>query len=172
MTESGRRLVTKVARQTRIAEILETREIESQAELQVALAEGRLKVTQATLSRDLDDLGAIKVEAAGNRLVYRLPVDGASPGSGGTDHAAAARARLERVLSELLGTVDHSGNIVVLRTPPGAAQYLASVLDHSALPEVMGTVAGDDTVLIVARERDGGGALARILADMSCRRNR
>lgn len=166
------RLATKVARQQRIAQILESFDIESQQELRQLLSGLGLDVTQATLSRDLDDLGAVKVADAGDRLVYRVPTDGARPVPGDPPLPSNARARLERVLGDLLGTVDHSGNIVVLRTPPGAAQYLASVLDHSALPEIIGTVAGDDTVLVVARAPDGGAGVAKVLAAMTGRRGR
>ena len=79
-------------------------------------------------------------------------------------------ARLARIASELLVSVDHSGNIVVLRTPPGAAQYLASRIDHTVLPDVIGSVAGDDTVLLVTRELDGGGAVADALRELVLRR--
>lgn len=170
MTTPVTRLTTKVARHQRIIEILETREVESQAELQVELSQLGVEATQATLSRDLDELGAVKAPGASDQLVYRVPPDGASPPDSDRDLAPASRTRLERVLGELLGTVDNSGNIVVMRTPPGAAQYLASVLDHTALPEILGTVAGDDTVLAVARDPAGGAQLAQQLARLSRRR--
>ncbi len=170
MNSGSPRLTTKVARHQRIIEILECRDVESQADLQVQLADIGVEVTQATLSRDLDELGAVKVLGVNDQLVYRVPPDGASPHEHNSDLTNASRTRLERVLGELLGTVDHSGNIVVLRTPPGAAQYLASVLDHTALPEILGTVAGDDTVLAVARDAAGGAQLAQQLARLSRRR--
>lgn len=170
MNTASPRLTTKVARQQRIIEILESRDVESQADLRDELMRVGVEVTQATLSRDLDELGAIKAIGANDQPVYRVPPDGASPREHDPDLTNAARTRLERVLGELLGTVDHSGNIVVLRTPPGAAQYLASVLDHTALPEILGTVAGDDTVLAVARDPAGGAQLAQQLARFSRRR--
>ena len=73
---------------------------------------------------------------------------------------SAASARLARYLGELMTSAEASANLVVLRTPAGAAQFLASVIDHAALPSILGTVAGDDTVLIIARDPVGGGALA------------
>lgn len=170
MNPASPRLTTKVARHQRIIGILESRDVESQVELRAELARIGVEVTQATLSRDLDELGAVKVLGANGQLAYRVPPDGVSPRDGDADLTNASRTRLERVLGELLGTVDQSGNIVVMRTPPGAAQYLASVLDHTALPEILGTVAGDDTVLAVARDPAGGAQLAQQLARLSRRR--
>lgn len=164
------RLATKVARHQRIVQILQTQDVQSQGELRAALAGVGLQVTQATLSRDLDELGAVKISGSNDHLVYRVPPDGASPTPMEAEASTGARARLERVVGELLGTVDCAGNIVVLRTPPGAAQYLASVLDHTSLPEILGTVAGDDTVLAVTRDQDCGRELAQMLAKLSSRR--
>jgi transcriptional regulator of arginine metabolism len=78
-----------------------------------------------------------------------------------------AEGRLSRVLAELLVAAEHSGNMVVLRTPPGAAQFLASALDRAALPDVIGTVAGDDTVLVIARAVDGAAAVADRLVSLA-----
>ena len=94
------------------------------------------------------------------RGVYLIPEDGHRP----LRDAEGAPARLVRLLRELLNGVDSSGNIAVLRTPPGAAQYLASALDRAGLTEIVGTIAGDDTILVVAREADGGAALGERLA--------
>lgn len=161
------RLATKVARQQFLRRILETREVQSQADLLVELAASGFEVTQATLSRDLDELRAFKAVDADGRPVYRIPLDGADPLALGP--VPPVQGRVERALSELLGQVDYSGNIVVLRTPPGAAQYLASVLDHAELSDVIGTVAGDDTVLLVTREIDGGARVAATIARLSDR---
>lgn len=172
MTATKSRLGTKTARQRCIGHLLETREIESQAELRGLLADQGYAVTQATLSRDLDELGAVKVSEGIDQVAYRLPTDGAGPETLAMDTAVTARARLERALADLLGTVDHSANMVVLRTRPGAAQYLASLLDHSALPEVLGSVAGDDTVFLVSRDPVGGQQLSDLIAALSGRRSR
>jgi transcriptional regulator of arginine metabolism len=175
--------VTKTARQARIAAILAREQVRSQEELADLLERyASVHVTQATLSRDLDELGVVRLRAAGGALVYALPEEPGGPGSrpGGAifpPHAhpgvsepepdraerpgePAPPARLARYLGELMTSAEASANLVVLRTPAGAAQFLASVIDHAALPSILGTVAGDDTVLIIARDPAGGGALA------------
>jgi len=144
---------TKAARHARIVSVIRARAVHSQTELAELLAGQGIQVTQATLSRDLEELGAVKVSGA-----YLIPEDGNRP----LRSAEQAPARLVRLLRELLTGVDASGNLVVLRTPPGAAQFLASALDRSGLPDVVGTIAGDDTILVVAREpgASSGNALA------------
>ncbi|MGH3681453.1 MAG: arginine repressor [Natronosporangium sp.] len=158
---------TKTARHARIVELVRTRPVRSQTELVTLLAAAGAQVTQATLSRDLEELGAMKVRGADGAAVYLIPEDGAPvlrPAGNatglGTTHPPT---RLVRLLRELLTGADASGNLAVLRTPPGAAQFLASALDRSGLPEVVGTIAGDDTVLVVAREAVGGAGLADLL---------
>ncbi|NJC72787.1 arginine repressor [Planosporangium thailandense] len=146
---------TKAARHARIDALIRQRPVRSQTELADLLAAEGIQVTQATLSRDLEELGAVKVGGA-----YLIPEDGSRP----LRHAEQAPARLVRLLRELLTGADASGNLVVLRTPPGAAQFLASALDRSGLPDVIGTIAGDDTILVVARDVMGGPALAEKLS--------
>ncbi len=148
--------LTKTARQARIAELIRQQPIRSQAELMRLLAAGGLEVTQATLSRDLEELGAVKLRAADGSSAYVIPDEGAAP----LRAAEAAPARLMRLLEELLTSAEASGNLVVLRTPPGAAQFLASALDRAGLPQLIGTIAGDDTVLCVCGESTGGAAFA------------
>ena len=132
-----------------------------------ALAARGLVATQATVSRDLDELGAVKIRDRTGVLVYALPAQGGDstpdPGHG----YAEAPARLARLAAELLVGADGSGNLAVLRTPPGAAQFLASALDRAGLPQILGTIAGDDTVLVVARDPTGGSALARTILDLT-----
>ena len=147
---------TRVGRQARIVAILSSRPVHSQGELAVLLADDGIDVTQATLSRDLEELGAVKLRGAdGGVGVYLVPEDGSPVRgvSGGTD-------RLSRLLGELLVSTDASANLAVLRTPPGAAHYLASAIDRAALPEVVGTIAGDDTILVIAREPMTGAQVA------------
>jgi transcriptional regulator of arginine metabolism len=147
---------TRAGRQARIVDLVSHRAVHSQTELAALLASEGIEVTQATLSRDLDELGAVKLRGAnGGAPVYVIPEDG-SPLRG----IAGGTARLTRVLSELLVSTDSSGNLAVLRTPPGAAHFLASALDRAALTEVVGTLAGDDTILVVAREPLTGEQLA------------
>jgi transcriptional regulator of arginine metabolism len=148
--------LTRAGRQARIIQLVTHHTIHSQTELAALLAGEGIEVTQATLSRDLDELGAVKLRGVnGGAPVYVIPEDGSPVRavSGGT-------ARLARVLSELLVSTDASGNLAVLRTPPGGAHFVASALDRAALPEVVGTVAGDDTILVVAREPLTGDQLA------------
>jgi transcriptional regulator of arginine metabolism len=148
---------TKAARHERIVGLIRGRAVRSQTELVDLLSGEGIVVTQATLSRDLEELGAIKVRSGdGGPAAYLIPEDGSPV----LRHAEQAPARLVRLLRELLTGTDASGNLVVLRTPPGAAQFLASALDRSGLPEVVGCIAGDDTILVVARETIGGPALA------------
>src|SRR5215510_12385568 len=141
--------LTKAARHARIVETIRGQSVRSQTELADLLAAEGIQVTQATLSRDLEELGAVKVRGTdGVPAVYYIPEDGNPV----LRQAEQAPARLIRLLRELLTGADHSGNLVVLRTPPGAAQFLASAFDRTGLPEVVGTIAGDDTILVVARE--------------------
>lgn len=151
--------MTRVSRQARIAELVSTMGIRSQTELAKILAGEGIDVTQATLSRDLDELGAVKLRAAdGGAPVYVIPEDG-NPVKG----VQGGTSRLTRLLGELLVSAEGSANLTVLRTPPGAAQFLASAIDRAALHEVVGTIAGDDTVMVIAREPTSGDALARLL---------
>ncbi|HVX45536.1 MAG TPA: arginine repressor [Mycobacteriales bacterium] len=156
---------TKAVRHGRIIALVSGRPVRSQSELSALLAADGIAVTQTTLSRDLEELGAVKLRAPdGGAPAYVIPDDGASPVRGITD---TTPHRLIRLLGELLVSAEPSGNLVVVRTPPGAAHFLASALDRAGLPDVAGTVAGDDTVLIVARESAGGTALAAHLLDLA-----
>lgn len=150
--------ITKTARHARIVAIVRSQPIHSQTELARLLADEGLGVTQATLSRDLEELGAAKVRGTdGSPAAYMIPADGEGP----LRPAEAPPARLIRLLEELLTSAESSGNLVVLRTPPGAAQFLASALDRSGLPQLIGTIAGDDTILCVTKAENGGGDFAR-----------
>ncbi|NMI01409.1 arginine repressor [Pseudonocardia acidicola] len=165
MTETGTTrsgTASRVARQARIAELITQRAVRSQTELQALLEASGVSATQATLSRDLDELGAVKLRGAdGGAPVYVIPEDG-SPVRG----VEGGTTRLARLMGELLVSADASGNLAVLRTPPGAAHYLASALDRAALHDVVGTIAGDDTILVVAREPLTGAELADRLTQL------
>jgi transcriptional regulator of arginine metabolism len=192
--------VTKIARQAQIVGILTRTAVRSQEELSELLAERGVHVAQATLSRDLDELGAVRLRGPDGALVYALPEEPGGPGSrpgglagglstlpssrGGGDRAAAAGSRageggadrdpsgrLARIAAEFLLSAEASANLVVLRTPAGAAQFLASAVDHAAWSLILGTVAGDDTVLVITREPDGGGDVAAALLRLAERRN-
>ena len=153
---------TKTARQAAIRDVLATRPIRSQAELSAALDERGLSVTQGTLSRDLVDLGAVRMRGV-DGMVYAVPVEGEDGVPGRTTEAHASR--LATMARELLISAEPTENLVVLRTPPGAAQFLASVIDQARLENVMGTIAGDDTILlIVAGSAHAPGVAAHLLA--------
>ncbi|TWP46439.1 arginine repressor [Lentzea tibetensis] len=155
--------MTRTARQGRIVEMVSQRAVRSQSELAKLLAAEGIEVTQATLSRDLDELGAVKLRGAdGGAPIYVIPEDG-SPVRG----VQGGTTRLVRLLNELLVATDFSGNLAVLRTPPGAAQFLASALDRAALNDIVGTIAGDDTILVVAREPLTGAELAERITAMA-----
>jgi transcriptional regulator of arginine metabolism len=184
--------VTKTARHARIAAILAREQVRSQEELAELLERyASVHVTQATLSRDLDELGVVKLRTNGGALVYALPETPGGPGSrpgGGIGRAdreetspaepgakatgpeSAHDSRLARYLGELMTSAEASANLVVLRTPAGAAQFLASVIDHAAWSSILGTVAGDDTVLIITRDPAGGDAVAADFLRRSQRR--
>ena len=157
-------VATRQGRQARIAELLAEHAVRSQAELLGLLAEDGITVTQATLSRDLIDLRAERVRV-GRALVYAVPGEGGDR----TPRAAVAAAelddRLRRLCEELLVTAESSAQLVVVRTPPGAAGYLASAVDHARLPEVLGSIAGDDTIMIITTGEEAAGELVgRLLA--------
>ncbi len=161
MSEAALRPATKSARHQQIVELVTHREVRSQTELADLLAAHGVRVTQATLSRDLVELDAVKIRAASGALVYAVPAEGGDRRPTGPRDSAAAAQRLARLCGELLVSAEASANLVVLRTPPGAAQFLASAFDKAELPDVLGTIAGDDTVLVIGRVPEGGDALAR-----------
>jgi transcriptional regulator of arginine metabolism len=169
MTRTRQPLIplTKGARQQQIIELLATTEVRSQADLADLLHAAGVTVTQATLSRDLVELDAVKVRAPSGQLVYAVPGEGGDRRPVLAHESAASEARLARLAGELLVSAGASANLVVLRTPPGAAQFLASALDKAELGTVLGTIAGDDTVLVISREPRGGDALARRLLAMA-----
>lgn len=155
---------TKTARHRHIVGVLRRTPVRSQADLAELLAADGFVVTQATLSRDLVELGAVKVRHEGG-LVYAVPGEGGDRTPRAGIDAEWLDARLQRLCEELLVTAEASANLVVLRTPPGGAQFLASAIDQSVLPAVLGTIAGDDTVLVVTRDPAGGAEVAaRFLA--------
>jgi transcriptional regulator of arginine metabolism len=161
---------SRATRLARIVEIVGRQAVRSQSELATLLAEEGIGVTQATLSRDLDELGAVKVRSPdGGPMAYVLPEEG-SPFPIRVATRDTPPPKLTRMLAELMISADGSGNLVVLRTPPGAAHFLASALDRAALSEVLGTIAGDDTVMVVARDPDGGLELAAMFRDLAQRR--
>ncbi|MGW3562809.1 arginine repressor [Streptomyces sp. NPDC000941] len=151
---------TRTARHRRIVDILNRQPVRSQSQLAKLLADDGLSVTQATLSRDLDELGAVKIRNTGGELIYAVPAEGGDRTPRAPLGESASEARMARLAGELLISAEASANLVVLRTPPGAAQFLASAIDSAELHPILGTIAGDDTVLLISRESAGGQALA------------
>ena len=151
--------MSKARRQHRIAALLGEHAVSNQSQLVELLQHEDLSATQATVSRDLDELGAVKVRVAGGETVYAIPehsVDRIAP----EDH-------LRRVMGDWVADVSHSANLVLLRTPPGSAHVVASALDRAGMAEILGTVAGDDTLLVVAAEEIGGACLEVHLRDLA-----
>lgn len=149
-------MTTKVQRQQTIARLVGEHEVTSQPELIELLAGEGIEATQATVSRDLDDIGAVKVRVPSGNSVYAIPEfapDRVAP----VDH-------LRRVMGEWVAEVVYSANIVVLRTPPGCAHVVASALDRSRVDGMLGTVAGDDTLLCVSADPDGADLANRLKA--------
>jgi transcriptional regulator of arginine metabolism len=160
---------SQVARRDRIVQLLGRHRVSSQAALRELLAGEGFEVTQATVSRDLDEIGAVKLHGPDGLPVYALPNAGGEQGPRLPENPSAAHSRMTRLLGELLVAADSSANIAVLRTPPGAAQFLAAAIDHAAPADVVGTIAGDDTVLMVARDAAGGADLARTMLELAGR---
>ncbi len=149
----------KPQRQHKIARLIEDQAVSSQSQLVELLASDGVIATQATVSRDLEELGAVKVRIPGGTVAYAIP-----------EHAkerAAPDDHLRRVMGEFVVEVAHSGNLVVLRTPPGSAHVVASAIDRAGLSDALGTVAGDDTLIIVCSEQIGGATVAGHLAALA-----
>lgn len=159
---------TRTSRLHRISEILLQQQVGSQARLAQILAREGIEVTQATLSRDLEELQAEKVRGAGGGLVYRLPAHSSLTRAGAHDlDGEQLQPGLARLAESLVLSATTACNLVVVRTPVGAAKYFASVLDRSVVPGLLGTVAGDDTVLLVAADAEGGEALASRVLELA-----
>ena len=151
--------ITRTVRQALILELLEQNLVSSQMQLSELLKHKGVEITQGTLSRDLDELGAKKIRPDSGRAFYAV---------GNTEETIApttvgTREKLRKMLDDLLVSSDHSGNIAVLRTPPGAAAFLASFIDRVSMDEVVGTIAGDDTVFVLARDPLTGKELVDLL---------
>ncbi len=163
---AARAPLTKAARQAKVTELITRGPVHNQAELADQLFASGLSVTQATVSRDLAELGAFKVRGA-EGLVYALPAS--APSNGAAASGAAIGPLLVRRLAELLISAEAAGSMVVLRTPPGGAHLLASGIDGAELAEVAGTLAGDDTVLLVCRPDVHTGAGDAVSARLAAR---
>jgi transcriptional regulator of arginine metabolism len=140
------------ARRAKAIALIKAGLIHSQSDLVKQLKKAGFVVTQATASRDLEEIGAVRGRSSSGESVYQI--------SNSNDESIS---RTMPIPSDLIISVESSGNLAVVRTPPGGAQLLASSLDHSGISEIIGTIAGDDTVLVVSRKATGGAQLAREL---------
>ena len=156
MTTTG---LSKHQRQYRIAEYLQRELVTSQAAIVELLASDGIEATQATVSRDLDEMGAVKGRLPGGDVAYIVP---AQP----QDQVAPAE-HLRRVCREWVAAIDSSANIVVVRTPPGSAHMVGSAIDRAGWTDVIGTVAGDDTVMVISAEGVGGAEVADELRELA-----
>jgi transcriptional regulator of arginine metabolism len=147
----------KARRQAVLLELVDREPLHSQEQLRRRLHQRGFEATQATISRDIKDLGLVK--RAGDGAYQRPGVETANP--------ETALAALERAAAEYLRRVDRVQQLVVIRTGAGQAQPLALALDRAQLPEAVGTIAGDDTILVVARGGRGAAALTKRLKDYS-----
>lgn len=148
-------MADKTRRQQLLRQLITDGDLRSQAQVVDALAATGVAVHEATVSRDLGEVGAVKVRGADGSLVYRLAAD---PGP------SSARDRLDETLQRFVTNVTASGNLAVLRTPPACAHPVASAIDLAELDHVIATVSGDDTILVVAEEGTTGRSLADDLA--------
>lgn len=146
-------MVTKALRHERIAGLVKDRPVKSQQELARLLGKAGVRVTQATLSRDLQELGVLK-GPDGYILSDSIQINGSSEGV------------IEQTLRRELRAVDYSGNLVVLRTDAGHANALAVAIDRARLPEVLGTIAGDDTILVVVSRSHSASSFVKRLRSM------
>lgn len=156
MTVTG---LSKQQRQYRIAAHLQETVVTSQAQMVELLADEGIDATQATVSRDLDELGAVKGRLPGGDVAYiipELPRDQVAP----AEH-------LRRVCRDWVAAIDSSHNLVVIRTPPGSAHMVGSAIDRAGWTGIIGTVAGDDTVMVVVAESSSGGEVATQLQDLA-----
>ncbi|MFF3564330.1 arginine repressor [Streptomyces sp. NPDC002574] len=151
---------TRMARHRRIVDILNRLPVRSQSQLAKLLADDGLTVTQATLSRDLDELGAVKIRTNNGELIYAVPSEGGFRTPQAPLGESVKEERMRRLASELLISAEASANLVVVRTPPGAAQFFASAIDQAEVYDILGTIAGDDTVMLISRDPSGGQAVA------------
>jgi len=151
--------LAKPQRQHRVARILEQHAVSSQTQVVDLLAAEGVVATQATVSRDLEEIGAVKARLPGGDLVYVIPE--------AAKERIAPEEHLKRVLGDWVVEVSHSMNLVILRTPPGSAHVVASALDRSGLPGVLGTVAGDDTLLVVVAPDTSGQDMAERLRELA-----
>lgn len=164
-------MTTKAQRHAAILEAIRSHLVRSQTQLAEVLADGGIRVSQGTLSKDLLELEATRIRDSAGQLVYAVPGEGGDR-SAEAGASRTAVAKLGRLCAELVVSVTDSANLAVLRTPPGAAQYLASAIDKVGWDDVCGCIAGDDTVAVISASATGGAELAERFEQMQRRARR
>lgn len=134
----------KIYRQKKIAELIQNRSIETQDDLAAALRDAGFSVTQATVSRDIKEMGLVKTPGENNTCYYAIP---------GRETVRYSEDRMKRLFAASVQYIDSSENLIIIKTLPGEAQGVASAIDHSGWPEIIGTVAGDDTIMVVVKPK-------------------
>ena len=140
---------SRTARQQRIVDLISREEIRTKSALRSRLNSLGYEVTQATLSRDLDEIGAVKIQSASGTSIYAIAQAGDPSRTPQALLDSDAQARLSRVANEVITGVDAAMNLVVIHTKAGAAHYLAGAIDRHVWSDVVGSVAGDDTVMVI-----------------------
>lgn len=135
----------KSFRHQKIREIVENRVVQTQEELADILRNEGIEVTQATVSRDIKELMLIKVPVGNGYYKYSFPPD---------QNIIYSQSRMERLFRDSVTGIDFSENLIVIRSLPGTAQYIASTVDNARWPEILGTVAGDDTLLVIVKPKE------------------
>jgi transcriptional regulator of arginine metabolism len=146
----------KASRHARIKEIIDSQSVETQEELAEALRKKGIEITQATVSRDIKELMLIKVPTGEGRYRYAFPPE---------QNVVFSQSRLERAFQDSVVGLDHSLNLIVIRTVPGMAQAVAYAVDSTRWPQIIGTVGGDDTILVIVKPPEAvGEVLAKFRA--------
>ncbi len=147
----------KARRQRKILEIIRREQVETQEDLAAALKINGFEVTQATISRDIKELGLIKTPCENNLFRYAFP---------GEHPAHRGEERLKRLFRDSVTSLDMSENLIIIKTQPGEAQAVASAIDQTGWKEIIGTVGGDDTILVVIKPKGATGAILKRFGDL------
>lgn len=165
---------TRTARLSIVEQLIAQHIIESQQQLVDMLADEGIQVTQATLSRDLDDLKASKVRTPSGAFAYAVPEETqyaqvAAPANTSNEQPLSPKfeQQLSKIIGGLITKVSAAQNLVIIHTPAGAAQYVASAIDKQPIDEVVGTIAGDDTVMMITTDNQSAQEKVSWLLDMA-----
>ena len=167
--QTMQRPASRVARLNAIEQALENNVVTSQAELSEILSSQGIEVTQATLSRDLDEINSTKTRLPDGVLAYTVG-EHAPAEAEGHEPDERAQQQMSKVLSGIVTSVAHARNLIVVHTSSGAAQYVASVIDRHAVPGILGTIAGDDTVLVICQDDQSALRRSAWLLDIASKR--